>query len=205
MDSQPGVSRLSPKAVTIGLTAAVVILAVTWRHRPSHSIDSLAVLPFVNMSGSEDTDYRSRIDPRRARRRQRCQFRFLRGDFLFDTSISLKRPIQEKVDTVVPKSATAKCLEAIRFGAGLCRRLRFGNGERADHFVSFDLFDHDLVRLTADGDVYLHGFVDGLVFLLHDLVVREDFERETVVLRVGLFQRDPNVTKHLACFVLDQI
>jgi hypothetical protein len=30
VDSQPGVSRLSPKAVTIGLTAAVVILAVTW-------------------------------------------------------------------------------------------------------------------------------------------------------------------------------
>jgi hypothetical protein len=35
---------------------------------PTHAygIDSLAVLPFVNMSGSEDTDYRSRIDHRRA-------------------------------------------------------------------------------------------------------------------------------------------
>jgi eukaryotic-like serine/threonine-protein kinase len=47
----------------IAIAAAVVVFAAAglfyWRSRASKSIDSLAVLPFANMSGNADTDYLS--------------------------------------------------------------------------------------------------------------------------------------------------
>ncbi len=58
--AEPRASRLR---MTLAIAAAVVILAGAglfyWRSHRAQSIDSLAVLPFANMSGNSDTDYLS--------------------------------------------------------------------------------------------------------------------------------------------------
>jgi eukaryotic-like serine/threonine-protein kinase len=58
--AEPRGSRLG---MTLAIAAAVVILAGAglfyWHSHTAQSIDSLAVLPFANMSGNSDTDYLS--------------------------------------------------------------------------------------------------------------------------------------------------
>jgi len=57
----------APLRISLGRVAAAIVLGLIlaaagfyfWRIRPSRKIDSLAVLPFVNMSGTADTDYLS--------------------------------------------------------------------------------------------------------------------------------------------------
>jgi len=55
--------RGSSLRMTLAIASAVVILAGAglfyWRSHTAQSIDSLAVLPFANMSGNSDTDYLS--------------------------------------------------------------------------------------------------------------------------------------------------
>lgn len=54
---RPGLGRVAAAVALVLILAAVGFYF--WRNRPSRRIDSLAVLPFVNMSGSADTDYLS--------------------------------------------------------------------------------------------------------------------------------------------------
>jgi serine/threonine-protein kinase len=58
--AEPRGSRLR---VAVAITAAVLILAAAglfyWRSQNARSIDSIAVLPFANMSGNADADYLS--------------------------------------------------------------------------------------------------------------------------------------------------
>jgi len=62
-EHKPAAPPALTRAVTMSVAAAVLVLALAglyfWRGRTEQSIDSLAVLPFANVGGNEDTEYLS--------------------------------------------------------------------------------------------------------------------------------------------------
>jgi len=59
----------------------------------------------------------------------------------------------------------------------------FRRGEITDYLVLLDFVHDDLVGLAVAGNIELHWLVDGAVSLLHDLVVGNHADRESVLLR----------------------